>query len=384
MAKTDRKQILINIDLSWSFGLDFLRGFIRYSQLYTNWNLIRSLPFYVRKQTPFTKAAKEADCIVTPIINRSMIDNKMLIEKHFIVFPTGIEPVENAINICTDDNAIGKMAAEYFLQKGYRNFAFFGYPLMKWSNNRGMSFINFVSDAKFETSCFNIKKTVTDSYSESKYVSDWLESLPKPVAIFCCNDDRTRDLIEVAAELNLRVPDDVALLGVDNNESICNLATPTLSTVELNTQNTGYNTAKLLEDSFNKQDHSFNTAWVNPTRIISRESTDHIAVNDQALIKAMLYIKSNAREMIQACDVADHVGLSRRHLDLKFIDKLGIPLSKQIKNIKINIICEMLLKTHENIADISKKVGFQETDHFSRFFRSQTGISPSQYRTKNR
>ena len=197
--------------------------------------------------------------------------------------------------IVTDSAAIGQVAAEHFLDRGFSHFAYCGYDEFVWSRLRARHFSERLKTAGFATSLYRQPKRVAERAwkSEQYLIADWLVSLPKPVALMCCNDDRALQVIEACKLAELYVPDQVAVLGVDNDVLICDLADPPISSVALNTEVAGHDAAKMLDHLMNGGRMMGQIVWVRPTHIVTRMSTDILAVTDSAVASALRFIRLN-------------------------------------------------------------------------------------------
>jgi LacI family transcriptional regulator len=287
--------------------------------------------------------------------------------------------------IKTDDVTIGRMAAEYLLNRGFRQFAFCGFDTLFWSQARREGFAKSITEAGFEVHFYKRLKSRAKRLpaNEPILMADWLKSLPKPVALMACNDDRGRNVIEACKIAGLHVPEQVAIVGVDNDELVCDLSNPRLSSIALNLERSGYEAAELLDKLMAGKEKAANQRIiVQPTRIVSRQSTDILTIEDRDVVRAVRFIRQHAKEMIQVGDVVNVVGGSRRGLERRFRGALNCSVHDEIRRVRLEQAVRMLVETNQSIAHIALALNFPSIEHISRFFRKEEGISPLAYRKK--
>ncbi len=235
--------------------------------------------------------------------------------------------------IITESKAIGCMAAEHFLDRGFQNFAYCGLDDFAWSRGRGQHFSQRLAQAGFEVNIYRHptseeSPSAHNDRNEQNLIAEWLRSLPKPVAVMCCNDDRALQVIEACKQVNYDVPDRVSVLGVDNDVLVCDLADPPISSIALNTEGAGYEAARLLDRLMKGEPMAGQTIGVSPTHIVTRMSTDVLAVSDQDVSTALQFIRRNPNRLIQVNDVVEATNVSRRVLEKRFksiLEAVGAP-----------------------------------------------------------
>jgi LacI family transcriptional regulator len=279
------------------------------------------------------------------------------------------------------------MAAEYFMERGFRNFAFCGFDEMIWSRQKCDGFQRILSEAGFQTFIYRQPRSryLRKPAKEQPIIAAWLKSLPKPIALMTCNDDRSQDVLVGCKIAECKVPDDVAILGVDNDELICNFSHPQLSSIALSTERAGYEAAKVLDKLMRGQKvaESEKEVTVLPLHVVTRQSTDIIAIEDNNVAVAVSFIRRHSREMIQVGDVAQAVGLSRRTLEQHFRKALDHSVHEEIKYTRVNLMANMLIDTNLSVSQIAKLLGYPyTTNNISRYFKQQKGMSPLEYRRK--
>jgi len=274
------------------------------------------------------------------------------------------------------------MAAEHLLERGFRNFGYCGFDDMYWSCQRGDSFIARIAEAGFKTSFYKQPKSRANRlwYREEAILAEWLRGLPKPVGIMACNDDRGQHITEACAKAKLDVPYEVAIIGVDNDDQVCDISNPPLSSVALDIEKAGFQASELLDRMMAGEKMKPQTVIVHPNRVVMRQSTNIVAVKDKLVSQALTYIHHNAKRLIQVEDVVKNLSVSRRNLHDKFMKTLARSVYDEIKRVRIDLISQMLIETDLSISDIALSLGYDNTNHIARYFKQKMGISPVDYR----
>jgi LacI family transcriptional regulator len=238
-------------------------------------------------------------------------ENKQLIQMGVptIVYRMTRKATPGLPAVIADNASVGEMVAEHLLELGFRNFAYCGINGRPWSKERSESFNKRIEEAGSETSFFNRASRLHGPHSfetEQARMVDWVKSLPMPVGLMAGNDDCGGHVMEACKIAGLSVPDKVAVLGVDNDEFICELTDPPLSSVAFNTEKAGYEVAELLDKLMTrKQKMTGQRVTVRPTHIVTRQSSDILAIEDNDVVMAIRFIRQHAKEVIGVDDVVD-------------------------------------------------------------------------------
>lgn len=301
--------------------------------------------------------------------------------------------------ISTDSRQVAHMAAEYLLKKKFANFAFFGLTQAKWSCDRQEHFCDYLVKRGYKVGSFREKQipVTNDSVSFTKLwintvldtgqenLITWLKQLPKPVAILADCDIFACYLINAAQEANINIPDEVAVLGVNNDEVICNICNPPLSSIALNFKKAGYNAAKLLDKIISgREKMQGQCIEIQPTHVETRGSTDVFAIDDPDIVRAMRYIKQNSDKPLQVNEIASHVYMSKRSLQLKFHKIIGKSIHEEIIQAHFDIAKTLLVETNLPIDEVAVRSGFHYTSNMRRAFKQIAGILPQKYRQQQK
>jgi len=297
--------------------------------------------------------------------------------------------------IGSDSDDIARLAAEFFVRSSFRRIAYCGYAGVFFSDLRERAFVEQARRLGIEPAVYRETPSRTDdgdsflrergAGARNPGLEHWLKELPKPVAILACNDIRGQQVINACRESGIRVPDDVAVLGVDNDEVICRLCHPPLSSIDPNAQAAGEMAATLLDGMIRGETVRPNHR-VRPLRIIERKSTDIIAVEDGPVQNVLRRIRDKACSPsgIGVAELCDHAGLSRSALDKRFVALLGRSVSDEISRHRLHVACQLLLTGDMPLGEVASRCGFLSTTYFCRFFKRETGGTPESFRRQNR
>ncbi len=396
----DIPRVLLLVDTSREAGRKLLYGITKYSHLHGPWKFNRKSVYFFEEQINRTNRSQQLEeetlsrldkWGANGIISTNVNDPKKFTRLLAMGLPTIIlgdhnpdKSIPGWHRIRSDSVAIGKVAAEHLLDCGFRNFAYCGYYKTWWSEERGLGFLRRIEEAGFEVSFFKPPRSQLKRIweNEQTLMADWLKSLPKPLGIMACNDDRGQNILEACQIADLNVPDEVAVIGVDNDILVCEVSEPPLSSIPLNNKRAGYEGAELLAKLMAGEKLTHQEIVVQPTDVVIRESTDGLAIEDGDIAKAVRFIRHHATEMIQVSDVVNVVPMSRRKLQSSFRRLLGRSVFEEIKRVHIDKCARMLVETNMSISQIAAALGHPSFENMNRYFRSVKGMSPTAYRKK--
>jgi LacI family transcriptional regulator len=292
-----------------------------------------------------------------------------------------------------DDLAIGRMAAQHLSGLGLRNFAFFGLASFCFSTGRYRGFAEELGKQGFAVNKFEhsvrypLRQKISSTHIPDEYaLAGWLQSLPLPCGIFCCDDMRAEWVSVEALNIGLRVPDDIAILGVDNNPVHCDSSLPRLSSIRLPIRQAGCEAAKILDSLLaNPKSHKSKPILLPPESVAARESTNLLAVGNPQVVKALQYIRSHAHTgKLRVAEVVAQTGYCRRLLETRFRQSLGRTIFQEIRRNQIERSMRLLRETHDTMASIADATGWGMASHFGVEFKKHTGMSPGEYRKRMR
>ena len=361
--------------------LGLLRGVVQYSNIKGPWAFYRQ-PGKHEGTLPQLDL-RQADGIIARIPNTPKSLSKLPGDVPAITI--GYRKIIPGLpQILGDTVSIGKIAADYFLSKGFKNFGFCGFDEMHWSRERGEAFSQTIKNSGFDVSIYkNLSGARRKSWTlEQQSIAKWLKSLDRPTAILACNDDRGQHILVGCKLAKLRVPDDISVLGVDNDKFVCGLSYPPLSSIALSSEKAGYESAELLDKLMRRKHVPDTTVMVHPTHVVTRQSTDILAIEDVQLAEAINFIHKHSDTTISVEDVADSLAVSRRSIERKFRKALNHSVSDEIRRTRAGHIIKMLLGTDLTITQIGLALGYNDLTHIARYFREETGMTPLAYRDK--
>jgi LacI family transcriptional regulator len=287
-----------------------------------------------------------------------------------------------------DSCLAGRMAAEHLLERGFRNFGYCGYAGRTWSERRRQGFCERLEEAGFSCHVYQPAKRQLAAFlpwqQECAAVVDWLRGLPKPLGIMACNDVRGRQVLEASTLGDMPVPYEVAVVGADDDQLLCDLSHPSLSSVAFNVKQAGCRAAELLDGLMSRRLKRPQRIDVEPLWVVSRQSTDAIAVDDAEVAKALRYIHQNARRPIGVRDVVNHLAVSRRTLEIRFQGSLGRSIREEIERVRLHWTKQLLLETDLAASKIADHTGFRCPSYLSKVFHRMTGATLAQYRREHR
>jgi len=304
----------------------------------------------------------------------------------------GIAAVDN------DQRLVGAWAADYFLEHRFTRFAFCGYSGVAFSDQRGEGFAEGVRAKGFDCAVFALagkttqelaKRGISDEHltlgSDCVRLGAWLKQLPKPTAVFCCHDARAYQVLTLCKQQGLRVPGEVAVMGVDDDRVLCGFASPTLSSIDPNAIEIGRAAARTLADMIRHPRRKRPPCVrVPPKALVPRASTRIYPIDPPWLSDALLFVGKNFSKGINADDVFRSLGRSHTGVEQAFRDVLGTTVHREIVRVRLEAAARLLQTTDASAAAISGLVGFASPQHFSFTFRKAYGTTPEAYRRQSR
>jgi LacI family transcriptional regulator len=284
----------------------------------------------------------------------------------------------------TDNRAIGQLGARHLIERGFSRLAFCGCPpspWTPWSAERADGFRQTARQQGLPCVIHTGHQTSVRKWIDIQHeLTMWLESLEKPIGLMAANDARARHVLEACHAIGLRVPEDVAVLGVDNDEVICELTDPPLSSIEHGAASIGYQAAKLLDRLMEGKKARRQQTFVPPKEVVARRSTDILAIADPEVAGAMTFIHHNSCRPIQIADVVAVVGVSRSTLETKFKAVTGRTMHNEIQRLQIDRVRSLLATTDLPIKQIATMAGFAHIHYMTTIFHENTGWTPAEYR----
>lgn len=374
-------QIAIMVENSRAYGRTLIEGIAAYAQEHCSW-ILRP----VASDEVLSVNLRRYDGIIARIADERLAERiagsgrpavDVFCQKSY----AGLASVDS------DHRRIGIIAKEFFRSRGFANFAYCGFPGTTFSDAREKTF----SDAATHvySPCKRHLPDESQFYDEridriqdARDLSRWLKTLPKPIAIFCCNDLRAIQLQRVAIDNGLRVPEDLAILGVDNDTIACSFAEVPISSVDPNSFGVGQAAARILAAMLARRPvrKQHKTHFVKPGEITERTSTEFMPIDPPWLGQVLMHIEKNMRRPIPASEIFALAKRSGTFVENVFKDKLGLPVQAYITSVKMREAKRLLADPSQRIAEICYACGFSSPQYFCRTFSATYGTNPKRYR----
>lgn len=384
-------KVILLLETSRQYGRQLLRGVARYARLHGPWALVVS-PGHLERELPRAPRDWGGDAIIARTSSPKMV---RAIRKSRIpaVLLEATDQHEASLNaslgiseIRPDTVAIARAAADHLIERGFQHFAYCGLADALWSAARQRAFYDYLSRRHVACTAFSIAspRGKPNWDRDRAALVRWLRDLPKPVGLMAANDDLAAKALDACLLADLRVPDEVAVVGVDNDELVCELSDPPLSSVDLDLELAGYDAAALLHAFMTRRARGYHTVQVKPRWVVSRRSTDVIAQDDRLVAAALRFIHDHAVNPIGVPDVVAHVGLSRRSLERRFTAALGRTILEELTRRRLDRAKRLLLETDLSIERVAASAGFSATKRLVHAFRKLEAKLPHAYRVEQR
>ncbi len=375
MKSLSCKNVVLRIDSSSVFGQLLIKGIVHYATHQTRWTLHRERPDVPKRldgvlqwpadgiiaQVPHAKAARQMIPAGIPAVVKG--DREL---------------IPGTCNLVYDAKAIGRMGLQYLKSLGIQHVAFCSFEELLWGHELVRCFRNQLTDV------YLLSKSSARRSSRTKIeqLSQWLRSLPKPVGIIAGQDECGQYVLDACHMAGYRVPSEVGVLGVDNDEWICGLTSPPMSSVAMNTEQAGYEAAEGLDRLMSGRPPLSSMIQIQPMGIVVRQSTNLLSVEDPEVRKAIEYIKKNFEKPIQLDDVVNATSVSRRVLYERFKRTLGRSVNEELRRVRVDHIAQQLVETKMPISQITADCRFTSYRNVARYFKREKGMSLLQYRKK--
>jgi LacI family transcriptional regulator len=292
-------------------------------------------------------------------------------------------PLSRLSEISSDPEQVSRLAIEHLLDRRLTRFAYVGSSDRGWSKRRESSFKAQLAKRGLEPYIYPPPKRPQDRIWEREQglLARWISSLPTPIGLFACDDDRGREVLEVCGLVGLNVPEDIAVIGVDNDAVFCELADPPLTSVALNAETAGYRAAALLDAMMQGRVRKRQHILVEALGVVTRRSTDIVAVDDDDIAIALKYIRQEQGFGVSVDDVVREVAVSRRNLEKRFRETIGRSILEEIQLVRLDRAKRLLVETTYSISKVADLAGFGSAGYFIQFFQRRVGKTPRRYRS---
>lgn len=384
-AKRPAPRVAVLVDTSTSWGRRLVTGVHNYARKHGPWQLFieaRGLEEHIQvppgwcgegaiARVGSMAMARNLQALRLPLVNVSAI------QLPGIKLP------------CVTNNleAGAKMAAQHFLDRGFRHFAYFSLLGLPYVATQQDAFLRAVKSAGYKCAAYGVKTHAgaePDWNLDIEQLAGWLCGLPKPVGILTWNADSGRQVIYACQHAGLHVPEEVALLSGSDDDLLCEVAQVPMSGILVAAEQIGHRAAALLDRLLRGRPVSKQPVLIAPIGIVTRQSTDTLAIHDRVLVKAISFIRRSAAQPISVTDVARQTGISRRVLERRFTSVLGRTPADEIRRVRFEQAKKLLIETDLPIPDVASAAGFGSPEYLAYVFRAETGATPLKYRKEIR
>lgn len=379
-----KRRIALIVETSSIYGRELVSGVVRFMRMHDEWSVFleqRDL----WKQPPSWLSEWRGDGIISRATTPKLL---AAIERTGVPFVevTDRRGDSKLPQVRSDDVAIGRLGAEHLLERGFSRFGYCGFKGEAWSRRREAAFVDIVTEppgntcARFNSTWHGPSARAWDAEQDS--IVTWLKGLEPPFAIMACNDIRGQHVIEACSKLNLAVPEQVAVVGVDNDELLCRVCSPPLSSVIPNAVMVGFRAAEALNQLMDGDGVNQTLQLIEPVGVFTRQSTDVVAIEDEGIAAALHYIREHACRGLSVAEVIQHNPVSRSTLERQLRKYLGRTPQEEIRHVQINRARELLLTTDWPTARIAFLCGFEHPEYFLVVFKRFTGVTTTEFRKR--
>ena len=382
-----RRKIALLVETSRSYGRALLRGIASYARTRSNWALMHQemtidalLPEWMKESAIDGVIARVDTRTIGPLRQLGVPCVDVRCSRRF----DGIPQVE------TDDRKVAQFAFEHLWERGFRRFAFCGFKHAHFSDARLRFFREQIENTGCPLSVYEtrgrpdapITHVEESGMAEGQPLSAWLASLTPPTGLLVCNDIRGQQVLNACSAIGLAVPDDVGVIGVDDDDAICPLSDPPLSSVRPNAERVGYRAAEILDAMINGKEPPPEIEFVPPASVVQRMSTQVIAVDDREVARVSRFIREHACDGIDVHDVAEYTSLSRRQLERRFRNELNCTPHEAITSVQIDRVKHLLRESEMTLEQIAPLVGYSHKERLGAVFKRECGETPGAYRRR--
>ncbi len=387
VTSANRPRVALLVESSRAYGRGIMAGVAKYVREHQAWSIFYQ-ELSLRDETPAWFKKWKGEGIITRLDNNNIVGLVQRLRVP-VVYLRKVKDTAGMPTILTDNAASGEMCFEHFKERGFRHFAFCGFNGADYSDERLEGFVRSVGNAGYQCHVFKNAgrsgKVKTAGYDieglkDDAAVARWIRQLPKPVGVMACNDVRGQQILNTCRALCVNVPDDVAVIGVDNDEVLCSLSDPPISSVVPDTERIGYETAALLERMMRGEKPLPEKIFILPKCVVTRRSTEVLVVEDRQIAAVTRFIREHACEGIDVSDVLRAVPMSRSTLDRRFITLMNCSPKDEILRVRLNRAKQLLIETDFSLPIIAEKIGLDHAEYLSRIFKKRVGMTPSEFR----
>lgn len=374
-------QVALIIESSVSYGRSILQGIARYISSHHQWSVYFEQHELGTPPPTWLSSSRWDGILCRPTNN--MLAQRLKRMEVPVVDLNDLHANLKLPWVGSNHQAIGRLGARHFLERGFRHFAFCGFTNELWARQRREGFREVAEKENLPIPVYESPwrgSNVSRWDLEIEHLGKWLKDLPKPIGIMACNDARALHLLNACHQAGLLVPEEVAVVGVDNEEIFCELCNPALSSVAPDAERIGYQAAELLDQLMSGQTPPSQKILIDPLHIVTRRSSDTLAIQDRTVATALRFISEQALHGCTVTDVVKYVRVSRSFLERRFRHYLKRSPQAEIRRVQVSRIKQLLTETDFTLERISELSGFEHPEYMSVVFKRLVDQTPGQYR----
>lgn len=387
MSFRARPKVALLVESSRSYGRELLKGIALFARTRTNWSLLHQ-EMSIDDTPPDWLEASNVSGVIARVDNNSVKRLRRL--RVPVVDVRCRHRYQNMPRVDTDDQAVARMAFDHLRDRGFEQFAFCGYESTHYSETRLEHFRKLTQNGGFPLSVYESPGAATSDtttteqsgINDSPRMAKWLQTLEPPTGLFVCNDICGQQVLNVCRLAGIDVPDSLGIVGVDDDDAICPLCDPPLSSVRPDAHGVGYRAAEILHSMVDGHPTDSHLELVQPTGVTGRLSTQVLATRDREIARVCRFIREHACEGIKVADVANHVSLSRRQLERRFRIELKRTIHEEITATQIARVKQLLIETDLTLEQLAPLAGYKYKEMLSAVFKRETGETPGAYRQR--
>ena len=372
--------VAVNIKIAGSAQRQIVRGIIRFCQTSAAWRLVehQGMPLALSPRL----VELDYDGLITTLNSASDLHNVKAGRSPVVAVSQGLW-APNISVVCSNDTLIGEVGARYFLDKGFHNFGYYGASRYQWAALRKKGFCDTLKRAGFTVATQQASHNVNIDKAMPR-LRRWLSELPRPLALMASDDMPARHILAACRELGLQVPEQVAVLGVDDDDILCEMAAPPLSSIMQDCDRIGYEAAALLDQMMKRKQQSYRVIEIPPVRIIERKSTDITVIKDADVVNVLRLIRERPNDSPSIKSLMREIPMSRRTLERRFKAALGRSPADEIRRCRLERAKLLLRNSTLKISRVANQSGFCDARTMAVVFRREMKTSPSAYRRQFR
>jgi LacI family transcriptional regulator len=387
---SERLRVALLIESSRSYGRQLLKGIAAYARMHGSWTFFHQeralgdpIPPRLKNWKPDGIIARFVGAKLTRQICRMRVPAVDL-------YPE--DKTEGIPGVASDPELLVRMAVDHFRERGFSNFAYCGFSNVPFSDLRAACYVEHLAQRGLQGSVFSypamrratgLASIEAHAMQYADKLVDWLRGLPKPLALLACNDVRGQQVLSICGEAGIAVPDQVAVLGIDNDDVLCELCDPPLSSIDPNVEQIGYQGAALLDRMMQGEIPSPARVLAPAMGVVVRCSTDVLAIENGDAAEAIRFVRQRACDGISIEEVMGRVSVSRSTLERWFDRYLGRSPTVEITRIQVQRVQELLRTTNLTLEEIAQATGFAHVESMQRIFKRMVGLTPGRYRKRD-